>query len=139
LKPNLGFGVSYAAQVEGMATGFAVSVCVPTPKFRHGGGAFTTTCFGLEDASSGKTPLRKYATVYIRFLLPILACNILLQNLTHFSCGCCFSRFRVSFFFFDGVASGNVSAETRGAGFFGESGKFSGETSYIIRFFLYRK
>ena len=34
-KLNLGLGVSYAAEVEGMAKG---SVCVPKLKFRDGGG-----------------------------------------------------------------------------------------------------
>jgi len=40
---NLGFGVSYTAEVEGMATAsVAASDCVPTPK-RRGGGCFFTS------------------------------------------------------------------------------------------------
>jgi len=77
-KLNFGFGVTYTTEGEGMATGSAVaSVRVTTPKRRDGGGgAFTTTGFGLEYASSGNMFFRKCAIAFIRVLRLILASPI---------------------------------------------------------------
>jgi len=75
-KPNIGFGVSYNAEVEGKLTvsAIAASVCFPKPKRRDcGGSAFTTTGFRLEGASSVNTFFRKSSTAFIRVLRLILA------------------------------------------------------------------
>ena len=137
---NLGLGVLYTAEVEGVAAG---PLCVPTSKYRDGrsGGCFFFFFARVslrEDSGSGKALRRNSAIAFVRVLRVISAYPIFLRNLTHLSKGCCFSCFCFLFFFcffFDGGGCGDFLRG--GGGFFGRLWKLfvlKRDTFYVTLF-----